>query len=232
MMLQLMSDWGEMFLALVCFLLAHALPARPVIRSTIVARIGRPAYIVVYSLVSLLLLAWIARSAARAPFVELWPYEEIIHLAPVWGMAIACFLLVFGLSTPNPLSLGRSAGFDPERPGMAAVVRHPVLWAALIWSATHIAANGDLAHVLVFGTFSVLAMGGMLALDARGRRRLGTQQWRRLARRTSNVPFLGLTRGATVVLGPATIVRIAGSALLYGILVLSHELLAGVPVPL
>ncbi len=157
---------------------------------------------------------------------------EVRSMIPVGGMLIVCLLLVFGLTSPNPLSLARAAGFDPDRPGIAAVVRHPVLYAALIWSGAHAIANGDLAHLTVFGAFSALAIGGMLALDARSRRRLGVQEWERLARRTSNIPFLGLARGAALRFRTGTAIRIAAAALLYLLLLFSHEILAGVPVPL
>jgi len=232
MMWHLLTDWGELVLALLCFLLTHALPARPGIRPAIVAAIGRLAYVALYSLLSLLLLMWIARAAGRAPFIELWPHDELRGTIPIVGMSVVCLLLVFGLTSPNPLSLARADGFDPDRPGVAALVRHPVLWAALIWAVAHATANGDLAHLLVFGVFSALSIGGMLALDARSQRRLGMQQWRRMARRTSNIPFLGLASGAALGFGAGTAVRIAASALLYLLLLFSHELLTGVPVPL
>ena len=225
------TDWGELGLALFCFLFAHMLPARPAIRTALVSRLGRVAYIGIYSVLSVGLLMWVARAAARAPYVELWPYDERLVLAPIAGMVVACLLLVFGLSSPNPLSLGRGAGFDPVSPGIAAVVRHPVLWAALIWVATHLVVNGDVSHLVVFGAFGVLAIVGMLALDRRSRRRVDAGQWNTLARYTSNIPFVGLLRGATPRIGPKTVLRVAGAAALYALLVVSHEILAGVPIP-
>lgn len=227
----ILVEWGELAAALFCFLLAHMLPARPAIRATIVAAIGRGPHLVLYSMLSVGLLMWIARAAARSPYVELWPYDDRLLVVPVVGMGLACALLVFGLGTPNPLSIGRATGFDPKKPGVVALVRHPVLWAALIWAASHLAVNGDLAHVVVFGAFAVLAIGGMLALDARARRRLGSA-WPELAARTSNVPFAGYLRGTRPEVGRGTVVRLALSALLYAGLLLGHEFLVGVPVPL
>ena len=151
-------------------------------------------------------------------------------MVPAVGMVVACVLLVFGLGSPNPLSIGRAAGFDPKKPGVAALVRHPLLWAALIWAASHLAVNGDLAHIVLLGAFAVLAISGMLALDARARRRLGSA-WRELAARTSNVPFAGYLRGARPDMRRGTVVRLALSALLYAGLILGHEFLVGVPVP-
>lgn len=230
--MQMLNDWGGLGLALFCFFLAHMLPARPPVRAAIVSAFGRTPYVIAYSLLSIGLLIWVARAAGGAPYVEVWAYDDRLVLVPVVGMAIACLLLVFGLSSPNPLSLGRSAGFDAQAPGVAAIVRHPVLWAALIWAGSHIAVNGDLAHLIVFGAFAVLAVAGMLALDGRLRRRAGADEWNRLARHTSNVPFVGLLRGAKVRVGRDTLLRVAGAAALYAALVLTHELLAGVPVPL
>lgn len=230
--MEILVDWGGLGLALICFLLAHMLPARPPVRAAIVAIFGRKSYIIAYSFLSIGLLMWVARAAGSAPYVELWPYDDRLVVVPVLGMALACLLLVFGLSSPNPLSLGRAAGYDAAAPGVVAIVRHPVLWAALIWAGGHAAVNGDLAHLIVFGTFAVLAVAGMLALDRRFKRRVGAVEWHRLARHTSNVPFVGLLRGARLHAGNGTLLRACGSVALYPGLVLSHELFAGVPVPL
>lgn len=230
-MQHLIADWGELMLALFCFFVAHMLPARPAVRQALVSALGRAPYMVLYSAASIALLIWVARAAARAPYVEFWPLDPGLVAVQAIGMALACVLLVFGLSTPNPLSLGRSDGFDPQAPGIAALVRHPVLWAALIWAGSHILVNGDLAHVVVFGAFALLAVAGMAALDRRARRRLGTDAWARLARYCSNVPLLGLMRGAPLRLGFGTLLRLAGAAALYGVLVLGHAVLAGVPIP-
>lgn len=229
-MLESLADWAELLAALFCFLLAHMLPARPSVRSTIVAAIGRRTYLVLYSLLSIGLLIWVARAAGRAPYAELWAYDERLVLIPVLGMAVACALLVFGLASPNPLSIGRFEGFDPARPGVVGVVRHPVLWAALIWATTHLAINGDVAHLVIFGALAILAIAGMLALDRRARRRLGPG-WSEIAAHTSNVPFVGYLRGARPSFGPPTVLRAGIAVLFYAGLFLSHELIAGVPVP-
>lgn len=231
-MLDVLTDWGELALALLCFLLAHMAPARPAVRGALVSALGRTPYMLAYSAISVGLLMWVARAAANAPYVEFWPLDRWLVLVPAAGMAVACLLLVFGLTSPNSLSLGRSVGFDAEAPGIAAIVRHPVLWGALIWAGAHIAVNGDLSHVIVFGAFALLAIVGMLALDRRSRRRLGASEWSRLTRYSSNVPFLGLLRGARVRVGIKTLLRAAGGIALYATLVLSHELLAGVPAAL
>ena len=45
------------------------------------------------------------------------------------------------------------------------------------------------------------------------------------------MPLIGLLRGAKPRIGRLTVLRIFGAVFLYALLVLSHEILAGVPVP-
>ena len=105
-------------------------------------------------------------------------------------MPLACLLAAFGLGVPNPLSFGGSAGrFDPARPGIAGLVRHPLLWVFALWAASHAVPNGDLAHLLLFGTFTAMALLGMVAIDRRKRRQMGEAEWARLAARTAFWPF-------------------------------------------
>ena len=52
--------------------------------------------------------------------------------------------------------------------------------------------NGDLAHVLLFGFFALIALAGMAVIDRRKRRQLGVEAWERLAARTSFWPFAAL----------------------------------------
>jgi len=72
----LLGGWGELTAALLVFLLTHVIPSRPQVRARLVALAGQRAYLVAYSLMSLLVLAWLILASANAPFVELWPFEE------------------------------------------------------------------------------------------------------------------------------------------------------------
>lgn len=223
-----LNGWGELTLALLVFLATHMIPSRPAIRARLVAIAGQRAYLIAYSLLSLVLLAWLIAASANAPYVELWPFEAWQRLVPQLGMLAASLLLVFGLTTPNPLSIGRRGGpaFDPARPGIAGIVRHPVLWATLVWSLSHMVPNGDLAHLILFGLFAALSVAGMLLLDRRARRRLGAAEWQALARHTSNIPFARLPQVAA--LSPGTAARLGGGMALYGVLLLGHPLFTGV----
>ena len=226
----LLGGWGELTLAVLVFLGSHVIPSRPSVRARLVAVAGQRAYLVAYSLLSLLVLAWLIQASTSAPFVELWPFEEWQRLVPQAGMLVASILLAFGLTSPNPLSIGRSSGksFDPARPGIAGFVRHPVLWATLVWSAAHLVPNGDLAHVIVFGMFAAFSVAGMLLLDRRARRRLGVEQWQALSRQTSNIPFARLGRGWWPRLDGASAAKLAVAVALYLLLLFGHPYFAGV----
>jgi uncharacterized membrane protein len=69
-------------------------------------------------------------------------------------------------------------------------------------------ANSDLAHVLLFGPFLLLALLGMPVVESRRRRAMGPAEWQRLTAATSRVPFLALLRGAWRPRRPPSVLRL------------------------
>ena len=179
----------EFLVALAAFLLSHAVPARPALRARLTGLFGERRYQLLYSALSLALLAWLISAAARAPHLPLWDWAIAQYWAPVMMMLPAAILLVGGAIAPNPLSISVSRRrFEPARPGIIAVTRHPILWAFALWAFAHIVPNGDLVSLIMFGGFGLFALIGMALIDRRKRRELG-QEWPQLVRRTSVVPF-------------------------------------------
>ena len=178
--------WIEFSVALLAFYLAHLLPGlAPQLRAW-------PRFHLAYGLASLALLVWVIAAAGRAPVVLLWDQAGWMRWLVNLAMPVAILLICLALGAVNPLSFGgRSQGFDPARPGLAGVVRHPLLWALLIWAGAHALVNGDLAHVILFGGFAAYALVGMWALDARKARDWGRGMWVTRASGTSNIPFRG-----------------------------------------
>lgn len=221
-----MNGWTEFTLALLVFLASHMIPARPKVRAGLVGIMGLRGYIVGYSLLSVALLYWVITAAARAPYVEVLPPYEALRWAPALLMAVACPLIVAGMSVRNPLSFGGLGhrAFDPEAPGILGLSRHPLLLALLLWSLAHLLANGSLAHVILFGGSAVFCWAGMALIDRRKRRLVGAE-WDRLARNTSRFSL----RGLPALLRPHAL---AGGAALYLVLVVAHETVIGVsPAP-
>ena len=190
-------EWLEMAAALGAFFASHIVSARPAIRRYFVDWMGKRAYTVLYSSISLVILVWLATAASRAPLVRLWDFEPWQLWIPNIVMPLACLLVAFGVASPSPFSIAGREGssFDPDRPGIAGITRHPLLWAITLWVGAHILPNGDLAHVLLFGLFALFGIAGMLALDDRKRREWGAELWARLASRTSIVPFAAILAG-------------------------------------
>lgn len=185
----------EFAAALAIFLLSHAIPARTGLRQRLSAAIGERSYMILYSLLSLVLLAWLISAAARAPFIPLWDLELWHYHVPLALMFPAAMLFVGGAVTPNPLSISFSRRpWQPARPGLVGITRHPILWSFALWSFAHVVPNGDLVSLIMFGGFGLFAIAGMALVDRRKRRGLG-DQWRDMAGRTSIVPFVALLQG-------------------------------------
>jgi len=232
-----MGGWGEYATAMAVFLLAHVLPTRPRIRRRLTAVAGERGYLALYSLVSLGLLYWLILAAGRTPFVQLWPFAPWQLWLPNLLMPPVVLLATCGVGIANPFSFGGKTGpealeaFDPERPGITAVTRHPLLLAILLWAAAHLVPNGNLAHGLLFGLFALMAVLGMWMLDRRRRRQWGDDRFWTLGRNTA---LLGLPRGGRRAWADAFPPRRVALAILVYLAILAlHTPLFGVsPLPL
>ncbi len=167
-----MSGWAVYAAAWVLFLVSHSVPVQPGLKARLVARLGARGFAIAYSAVSVAVLAALIVAAGRAPVVQLWDWAPWQRTFAQAAMLAACVLVALAAFAPNPLSFGgwRNERFDPARPGVAGLIRHPFLAALVVWSAGHLPANGDLAHVLLFAGFAGFAALGMVMIDRRRRR--------------------------------------------------------------
>lgn len=189
-------DWIELALAMALFMASHRLPAAFGAKGRLIAAFGKTGYTVVFSVVSIALLVWLIAAAGRAPFVPLWDQAIWHRWAVNLAMPFAILLGSFGVAAPNPFAFeGRKTGFDPARPGIAGITRQPLLWALALWSGAHLLANGDLAHVILFAPFLVLALVGMPVVEARRRAEMGSLRWQEATARTGLIPFQAVFSG-------------------------------------
>jgi hypothetical protein len=84
-----MMGWAELGLALVVFLLAHAVPVRPAPRRWLVQHFGERGFLVAYSAISIFILGWLIIAAGRAPYIELWTFEPWQLWVPTLIMPVA-----------------------------------------------------------------------------------------------------------------------------------------------
>jgi uncharacterized membrane protein len=216
-----MSGWGEFIAAFCVFLLSHSLPIRPPIKPMIVARLGKAAFALLYSALSIAVLIWLIIAAGRAPYVELWPRLPWQNHVTLAAMAATCLIIALVAFRPNPFSFGgwRNVGFNPAAPGIAGWLRHPYLTALALWAAGHAVPNGDLALVLLFGGFALFALLGMRLIDRRRRREMGDAQWANLVRAAK--------AGRSLTPDVGTIGRLLAALALLAGLVSLHPLIIG-----
>lgn len=220
-----------LFVSMLGFVGGHFLLSFPPVRSRLVTRTGEPAFLVLYSILALVFLAGAIWAYGKAPRTPLWDLGAAGRFAPVLVMPVALVLIVLGLFSRNVTAVGGERLVRSGAPiaGIATITRHPFLWGVALWALAHLAANGDLPSLLLFGGMAILALGGMPAIDAKRAARLG-EAWSEVARRTSLIPFLAALRGRTSVdwRGIGLMRPVAGIAL-YALLLATHQTFFGVP---
>lgn len=229
---QLLGGWWQPGLALALFLLAHRWPTRPGVRAALVRRLGERGFTVLYSLLSLILLAWLIAATLAAPVVVLWYYAPWQAWVTVLTMLPVCLLTAVAVGTPNPLSFGGAGNerFLPSAPGPAGFCRHPLLLALALWAGAHVVPNGELATLLLFLPLAAFSLYGMRLVDCRRQAALGQAQWQTLAVNTSLVPGAALLTGRWRP-GWHSVPwwRLLLGLMAYVAIVLLHPLVIGVP---
>jgi len=114
-------------------------------RTRTVSRIGLNAWKGVYSVVSLIsfgLIIWGFGQARMQP-VQLWsPPLGMRHAASL--LTLIAFVLLAAAYVP-----GNS---------IKARLHHPMVLAVIVWALAHLVANGNVAHMVLFGSFLVWAV--------------------------------------------------------------------------
>ena len=222
----MMGGYGELVASLAVFLVTHSVPAIGPVRARCVSIAGERPYLIVYSVISITVIAWMVSAVVRAPYVELWPMTPGTMWTTALLMLLATACLVFGLTTPNTLSLPiKSEMFNPDQPGILALTRHPILVGFALWALAHITSNGTLSALLLFGFAFLFSIAGMFIVDARRRRTWGEDRWKIQTARTA---FLSWRFGCIPILDQRWLII----AVLYALMIWLHPLVLGVaPLP-
>ena len=185
---------NALLLSLTVFVALHSIPAIPALKTGLIAQFGRKTYLVVYSLVSTVALIWVLQAALASDYVELWPVASWQVMVALTLSPIGLFFVLAGLISPNPASVTLRAG--DAMGAITTITRHPVLLGFVLWSLGHLAPNGDLRSLILFGGLGIFSIGGVFMVDARARRRLG-QDWDQIRLTTTIVPFAAALKGDT-----------------------------------
>lgn len=219
-----------LLLGLAVFVGGHFALASPALRDPAVKRIGEERFRGLYALVALAALLWTILAYGDAPYLEVWAPPAWTRWIPNLAMPVAAVLLVAGITTRSPTAVGGEGVLDDPHAirGVLTITRHPFLNAVGLWALAHLAANGDLASMLLFAGIAVLAYGGMPSLDAKMRRRVASA-WGPVAMTTSRTPFLAALQGRVAIdwrgIG---LWRVAGGLALWVALYGLHPMYTGV----
>lgn len=200
------------------------------LRDELIERVGERVYRLLFSLVSLVAIVWLIMAFRAAPFQPVWAESAFFDVLAVLVMPVATLLIVSSLSQANPTAVGQAPDPDAPEParGMLRITRHPMMWGIGLWAVSHALANPDLASLVFFGAFAVLALGGAVALDHR-LTRLNRPGWGVFVQRTSFMPFVAVLEGRQQIVWAEIGWRRVGVALaLFLALLVAHPWLFGV----
>jgi uncharacterized membrane protein len=185
---------GLLIIAALVWIGIHLGIAGTQVRDAVVSRIGDGPFRGLFSLLSIVAIAFLVWTWRGAPTTPLWFAPLWLRWVLVAVMLLAFVLFVASVSRPNPTMIaGETAMARPPR-GIQRITRHPMLWSFALWAAVHIIGNGDTAAIIFFGAFLVTALAGMPSIDAKLARR-DPSAWQALSAATSIVPFAAVKQG-------------------------------------
>jgi uncharacterized membrane protein len=138
---------------LLLFFGAHGFSMFRAARARLVEHLGALPYRGLYSVVSLLGFVLIVLGYGHAPRIEIWaPPEWLRHVAML--LLLPFFVLLIAAYVP---------GYIKARLG------NPMLLSLKTWAFAHLLANGDLASMLLFGSFLAFGVVDLIAVKRSGR---------------------------------------------------------------
>lgn len=218
----------SLVLAALFFVGIHLGIAGTRLRDRVIAALGERAYRGAFSIASLVGLAWLVIAYRGTPYLPTWGLLLWWRPVAIALMLPATLLVVIGLMTPNPTSVGQEGRLAQAPQGIVRVTRHPFLTGVGLWAFVHLIGNGDWASLVFFAVWLVVALAGTVSIDAKRRRLLGAA-WEPFAAQTSIVPFAAILAGrARFSLGEIAPSRWIAGLVVYALLLGGHGPVIGV----
>jgi uncharacterized membrane protein len=134
-------------IGLVIFFAIHLVPSNAAMRDGLIARFGLTGYKAIFGIVSLVGFALIVIGFAK---LQMHPGKNPqLWVPPLWTRHLAAGLML-------PAIIALVAAYVPSR--IHTALKHPMLVAIKIWALAHLLANGDLAALVLFGSFLAFAV--------------------------------------------------------------------------
>lgn len=154
----------KFYAGLSLFFALHLATATPALRRTIVASLGENPWKGVVALGSLGAVVLICLGWSATPNTPLFaPNVQVRQLAPVL-VSVALVLFVIGG--------GNLPGY------IRRTLHHPMLVGVILWSGTHLLANGGLRETWLFGSFLAFAIYALCSLLLAGKRASFVPAWK------------------------------------------------------
>jgi uncharacterized membrane protein len=146
-----------MVIGLILFFAIHLVPANVELKNGLVARFGPGGYKAIFGVISLVGLALIVLGFYK---LQLHPGKNpILWDPPTWSRHLALALML-------PAMIALVATYIPSH--IHVMLKHPMLVAIKIWALAHLLANGDLAALVLFGSFLAFAVYDRISVKKRG----------------------------------------------------------------
>ncbi len=187
-----------MVLGLLVFFGIHAVPMQPALRDGLIERFGAGGYKAAFSIISavgfvLIVLGYGKLQVLAGKNPQIW-------VPPTWTTHAALLLMMLSMVL-------LVAAYVPSN--IKRIVGHPMLAAVKVWAFAHLLANGDLASMILFGSFLAYAVIDRISVKRR-------------ASSSAAVAAQGGLVGDLIVL-------VGGLAVYAAIAFFLHERLIGVP---
>ncbi len=186
--------------AVAAFVILHRAISGSELRAVLVRRLSEHVFRVLFALAELGCLIWLGAAYVGlhdpAYLRPLWPAPEPARYVAFLLQPAALLLIVAGLATPNPGSVGQEkVALRPNAvQGVLRITRHPFLWGVALLALAYLAVTPTVRDLLVFGAIAFVALAGTVSIDAKRRCALG-ENWQAFAAQTSNIPFLAIALG-------------------------------------
>lgn len=211
-------------IALSAFILLHVGVAATPLRPALVRGMGEGTYRGLFSLASVVLLAWLLWSFGAArnepTHVPLWTAPAWTRHATMTLVLLGFLLAVSGLLTPGPTTAGFEGALKKPEParGILRITRHPFLWGVSLWGIGHVLSNPAPASLMLFGGLAAMALLGTRSIDRKSAAR-SPEAWAPFRDATSNVPFAAILRGRNrLALGEMALPLLIAAAAYAGVL--------------
>lgn len=134
------------------FFAVHLLPGFVNVRNKLISNLGEGPYKGLYSLTALSGLVLIIYGKSKAEYLSIWEPPLWSKHVVILTMLISFYFLVAADMKSN----------------IKRFIRHPMLLGVALWAGVHLLANGDLASILLFGSFLIFSLIAMVSANVRG----------------------------------------------------------------